>query len=56
MPFVKQTDVDKAIDYFIAHAIRYEELRDAQAYESLLYWHYHDCAVNLHESAAALMP
>ena len=53
---ITMQDVNVAIDYFIDHAIRYEELRDAQPYESPAYWHYHDCAINLHEAARSLMP
>jgi hypothetical protein len=56
MPFITQRDVDVAINYFIDHAIAFEELRDAQVWESPLYWHYHDAAINLHLSAEALMP
>lgn len=53
---VTQNDVNKAIDYFIENAVRYEELRDSLPFESEAYWAAHDAAINLHLSAEALMP
>jgi hypothetical protein len=54
--FKTQAEVDAAIDRYIEKAIKSEERRDAQVWESVEYWKHHDIAVKWHEKARQLMP
>lgn len=55
MKYKTQAEVDAAINFFIAKAIKEEEKRDRQDYESASYWLHHDKAVKWHNKAEALM-
>jgi len=51
-----QATVDFQIKQLIDLASTWEAKRDAEEYESRLYWLYHDRAVAMHEAARSLMP
>ena len=51
-----QAEVDRLINVAIEHAGLYEVMRDAEQYESAMYWHYHDCAIEWHRIAEGMMP
>lgn len=54
--FATQAEVDAEIDRLIALAIKAEERRDKQVWESAEYWKHHDVAIKWHLRAEALMP
>ena len=56
MKLKTQAQVDRLIDQRIAKAIRAEERRDDQQYESAEYWKHHDRAIYWHNLAESLMP
>lgn len=54
--FKNQAEVEREIDRCIAIALRHEERRDRQPFESAAYWAAHDKAIAWHMRAAKLMP
>lgn len=52
---ITQQQVDKEIERLIHLAIRKEDMRDKQVYESPSYWKFHDQAIRYHLWADSLM-